>query len=584
MRIGVFPWALACVAGGACSAVQAQFLRPPATASSDRPREVIAKTHDEGGPVMPPAPPRAPIYSPAFNLAERDVVLMRQVNISAQGLNIVGDAANEPSIMVDPTAPNRVTIGWRQFDSVTSNFRQAGHAYSMDGGRTWTNPGVLTPGTFRSDPVLRSSPDGHVCLADIGDPNTYEIDDFESTDGGQTWAGPILARAGDKNWHAIDQTNLASRGFIYLTWQTCCGAYRTTTFTRSIDNGITWMTPVAMPGPPIFGTVAVGPSGEVYVAGSLGGSGSTFRVVKSTNAGNSLVTPTFTSATVNLGGAFGIPAGVGDPNPAGLTGQVWVDVDRSSGPRRGWVYVLASVYRGGTSPQDIVFSRSTDGGVTWSAPVNVNSDAPTAAGWHWFGTLSVAPGGRIDAMWNDTRESQNVNLSRLYYAWSNDGGTTWQGNTPLTPQFNTSLGYPQQNKIGDYFDMASDDVGVSVAFSATFNGEEDVYFLRVNDFDCNRNGIGDSIDLANGVLHDCNGNGIPDECERAAGVVVNCPCYANCDGSTVAPVLNVGDFTCFLQRFAAGDAYANCDASTVPPVLNVGDFTCFLQKYAAGCP
>jgi hypothetical protein len=61
-------------------------------------------------------------------------------------------------------------------------------------------------------------------------------------------------------------------------------------------------------------------------------------------------------------------------------------------------------------------------------------------------------------------------------------------------------------------------------------------------------------------------------------------CYPNCDGSTTAPVLNVGDFTCFLQRFAAGESYANCDNSTVPPVLNVGDFTCFLQRFAAGCP
>jgi hypothetical protein len=61
-------------------------------------------------------------------------------------------------------------------------------------------------------------------------------------------------------------------------------------------------------------------------------------------------------------------------------------------------------------------------------------------------------------------------------------------------------------------------------------------------------------------------------------------CYANCDNSTTAPILNVGDFTCFLQRFAAGDSYANCDNSTTAPVLNVGDFTCFLQRFAAGCP
>jgi hypothetical protein len=61
-------------------------------------------------------------------------------------------------------------------------------------------------------------------------------------------------------------------------------------------------------------------------------------------------------------------------------------------------------------------------------------------------------------------------------------------------------------------------------------------------------------------------------------------CYANCDGSTAAPVLNVLDFTCFLQRFAAADPYANCDQSTAAPMLNVADFTCFLQKFAAGCP
>jgi DNA-binding beta-propeller fold protein YncE len=61
-------------------------------------------------------------------------------------------------------------------------------------------------------------------------------------------------------------------------------------------------------------------------------------------------------------------------------------------------------------------------------------------------------------------------------------------------------------------------------------------------------------------------------------------CYANCDASTTAPVLNVADFTCFLQKYAAGDPYGNCDASTTAPVLNVADFTCFLQKYAAGCP
>ena len=60
-------------------------------------------------------------------------------------------------------------------------------------------------------------------------------------------------------------------------------------------------------------------------------------------------------------------------------------------------------------------------------------------------------------------------------------------------------------------------------------------------------------------------------------------CYANCDSSTTLPFLNVNDFICFQQKFAAGDTYANCDASTTAPVLNVNDFICFQQQFAAGC-
>jgi hypothetical protein len=72
-------------------------------------------------------------------------------------------------------------------------------------------------------------------------------------------------------------------------------------------------------------------------------------------------------------------------------------------------------------------------------------------------------------------------------------------------------------------------------------------------------------------------------------VLINTPlvppsCYANCDGSTVAPALTVLDFACFVNRFTEGDLYANCDGSLASPSLNVLDFNCFLNAFAAGCP
>ncbi len=64
---------------------------------------------------------------------------------------------------------------------------------------------------------------------------------------------------------------------------------------------------------------------------------------------------------------------------------------------------------------------------------------------------------------------------------------------------------------------------------------------------------------------------------------LRCACYANCDGSTVAPTVNVLDFACFLNRFAAGESDAQLDGSAVPPILGRNDFVCFLVAFAAGC-
>jgi len=61
-------------------------------------------------------------------------------------------------------------------------------------------------------------------------------------------------------------------------------------------------------------------------------------------------------------------------------------------------------------------------------------------------------------------------------------------------------------------------------------------------------------------------------------------CYANCDGSSGAPVLTVDDFVCFQSLFASGNTAANCDGNTVPPILTVNDFVCFQSRFAAGCP
>jgi len=396
-----------------------------------------------------------------------------QVNVNGAGGNIIGDAANEPTIAVDPHDATRIAIGWRQFDTIASNFRQAGYGYSTDGGTSWAT-GVIEPGVFRTDPVLDFDAQGRFFYNSLKWVSPLSTQVFPSTDGGATWGAGAPAYGGDKQWMTIDRTGGSGHGHVYEAWSFVSNPTPGLTFSRSIDGGATFQSPTAIPGQLVWGTLAVGPDGTLYVVGTLQIRGPIY-VARSTDAQDPGATPSFTSVPVSLGGGS---INTGGPNPSGLLGQLWIAVDRSAGPRSGWVYVLASVVNG-SDPLDVMFARSTDGGVTWSPPRRVNDDAMGNGAYQWFGTMSVSPEGRIDAVWNDTRGSADINQSALYYSYSDDGGATWSVNEQASPTWNSTVGWPNQNKIGDYYHMISRSNGADLAWAATFNGEQDVYFVRI---------------------------------------------------------------------------------------------------------
>src|SRR6266403_3022383 len=418
-----------------------------------------------------------------------------QVNVDASGNNRVGDAANEPSICVDRNNPSRMSIGWRQFNSVASNFREAGFAYTTNGGTRWIAPGVLQNNIFRSDPVLNSDTVGRFFYLSLL--QNFFDDLWRSITGGQSWTLVGPADGGDKQWFTIDNTNSSGHGFQYQCWSTDGNNYGGRQFTRSTDGGVTWMDPINVPNSPAWGTLDVDSAGNLFIGGVNFNTGRIW-CVRSINAKNGGVVPTFDQSTaVNFGGdiVFAEPI-----NPEGLVGQVFLAVDRSGTSTNDNVYMLASVQPFGfTGGSDVMFARSTDGGSTFSAPRRINDDPVNHAKWHWFGTLSVAPDGRIDAVWLDTRNAANNINSQLFYSYSLDGGNTWSLNVAISNSFNPYLGYPNQDKLGDYITIVSDNAGANVAYAATFNGEEDIYYVRIS-----RNAW-NLITTA-----DFNGNGKPD--------------------------------------------------------------------------
>lgn len=416
--------------------------------------------------------------SPAYRYRS-SYIFTTQVNVNEDGENILFDAANEPSIAVDPTNPDRIVIGWRQFDNIASNFRQAGNGYSTDGGQTWTAPDPIDAGVFRSDPVLEYDSYGNFYYNSLtlNTSQDYVCDVYRIEDGGEVWDEGTYAHGGDKQWMQIDRSGGIGDGNIYAFWTSNYSVCIPDFFTRSIDEGDTYEDCVEIPGNPYWGTVTVGPDGEVYTVGST--SNISCVVTKSTTASDPSETVTWEEPTyVDLDGNL---TGWTNINPAGLLGQAWIDVDRSEGPGRGNVYVLASVDRyNSNDPGDVMFARSTDGGLTWESPIRINTDSSPYA-YQWFGTMSVAPNGRIDVIWLDTREgNSNPYISALYYSYSDDQGDTWSQNEKISESFDPHLGWPNQNKMGDYFDMVSDNNGAHLAWANTITGGQDVYYTHID--------------------------------------------------------------------------------------------------------
>jgi hypothetical protein len=455
-----------------------------ATASALEPPHKLSRTAPLETYDNPPAPPRKIETSPRM-ISQYDIFTSYQANVDANGNNILGDAANEPSISVDPTNGNKMAIAWRQFNSVTSNFRQGGWGYTTNGGTSWTFPGVLQNNVFRSDPVSNSDETGAFFYLSLqsNQAESFFCDDiWRSLNGGQSWTerSPDRgAHGGDKEWFTIDKTNGTGHGFQYQFW-TGFFACDIGEFSRSTDGGVTWQTPINIPNSPDTGTLDVDTNGNLFI----GGGGSPFYCVRSSNAQNPNVTPTFDRVTsVNMGGNL-IQGGI---NGVGLCGQLFLAIDRSGTVTNNNIYMLASVEpTGANNGTDVMFARSTDGGQTFSAPHRVNDDPINHNKWHWLGTLSVAPNGRIDSVWLDTRNAANNTDSQLFYSYSVDGGVTWSPNVAVSNSFNPFEGYPNQNKIGDYITIVSDATGGNVAYAATFNfnpntnqHEEDVYYVRV---------------------------------------------------------------------------------------------------------
>lgn len=332
----------------------------------------------------------------------------------------------EVTIAINPANPDNLLAG------ANINF----YYYSMDGGRSWTEGRLSSTFGVWGDPCVVFDGAGNAYYGHLSNPaDGYWIDRIvvqKSADGGRTWndgAGVGLnpPKNQDKEWLAVDLTESPHRNSIHMAW-TEFDTYGSASpwdssrvlFSSSRDAGITWSDPVRVSDRggdardddnTVEGAVpAVGPDGEIYLSWS--GHGNIY-FDRSLDGGKTFGVDRIVAEQPG-GWNFDVP-GISRCNGLPVT-----TCDVSHSPYRGTVYIMWSDQRNGEEDTDVFLIKSRDGGVSWSAPLRVNTDAP---GRHqFFPWMAVDQStGRIYIVFYDRRNTTG-NATDVYLAVSADGG------------------------------------------------------------------------------------------------------------------------------------------------------------------
>jgi hypothetical protein len=255
----------------------------------------------------------------------------------------------------------------------------------------------------------------HVAWADdSGNPGIYKIRYARSFDGGRTFSGAIDISSGDT---ASLRPRIATFGqSVYLVWmQDGAGDQKDAMFARSVDGGASFSAPINLSnsaGESLEARIAVTPTGVIVVVWDEGSPSRHIAIARSSDGGASFEAPRSIAAVASPPGCP--PGGVGNCE----TVYPGVAIDRGNGN----VYVVWHD-RIGTQPQ-VLFSRSTDGGTTFTSPKNI-SNAPVHA---HCASISVGFSGKILVAY-ESRKDLTDHKHDATFVQSADQGSTFS--TPV---------------------------------------------------------------------------------------------------------------------------------------------------------
>jgi hypothetical protein len=290
----------------------------------------------------------------------------------------------------------------------------------------------------------------------------------KTSNNGTTWTTlgnphPNGSSSQDDKQHAACDLSGVYPNNVYCAWTdfNISGTVPPISFSRSTDGGVTWQSIINLQVGSSLNhgaNISTGPNGEVYVAwgyypgGALPETGIGF--AKSTNGGQSFSTPV---VAFPISGIRVTNSGIADYNNTRVNSFPKMDVDRSTGPRRGWIYITYPDRS--TGDADVYVRRSTDGGTTWSSAIRINDDAIGNGKQQWMPSIAVDKSSGAVAVGYHNMDTTVSMLTARYMAVSLDGGNTWDRGrvsdirwTPAPFPSPYSSGY-----AGDYYETIAQD-------------------------------------------------------------------------------------------------------------------------------
>lgn len=419
-------------------------------------------------------------------------------------------AHSEPAIAENPVNPMNLVAGSKFFTDPAHYRFKIGTFYSVNGGRSWHDDGLL-PGfdsfVRSSDISFAFSPNGSIVYACVlaEDDRRSGIYVSRSRDGGKTWSQPVTvfeddtnATFSDKPWITVDGTRGPNRGNVYVVWNLDgnnalhedpdAGNLRRLAshvdvaqpknglvVSRSTDYGRTFSVPAVIsqfdqPHFALGAIPAVGPDGQLSIAflTFLDESGKTsngMALVTSRDGGQ-----TFSAQHTIVSHISGLPNHLSQGTFRNLSLPTF-----AVSPTDGSMLLAWADMRNGDA--DILAVHSTNRGATWSKPVRVNDDKLHNGKDQFMPEVAVAPNGMFTIAWFDRRRDAENRLIDEEISQSTNDGRSFGKNLRVTqkswdPAIDAPLPEGRSNNtfIGDYQGLTADNTTVHPLWNDTQNG------------------------------------------------------------------------------------------------------------------